>query len=132
MSKTIGLVVGIVFLLVGILGYVANPIVGADGFFLTNTAHDWVHLLTGIVFILWSVMAPRSVGMGLKIFGVVYLLVAILGFFTAPSGTGLLLNTVAINSADNWLHVVLGVVVLLLGFAASKDRTMMPKTQATV
>jgi len=61
-----------------------------------------------------------------KIFGIVYLLVAILGFF---SGSGSVLGFLDVNSADNWLHVVLGIVVLGAGFMSAKE-TMV--SQATM
>jgi Domain of unknown function (DUF4383) len=122
MTKTLGTIIGIIFLLVGLLGFIGGlGIVGPTGTFMTNHAHDAVHLITGLLFIIWAMAAPRSVGTGLKLFGVIYLLVALLGFI---SSTGSVLGFISINSADNWLHVVLGIVVLLAGFAGSKNKTM--------
>ena len=48
-----------------------------------------------------------------KVFGVVYGLVAILGFF---AGDQPLLGMIAHNMADTWLHVAIAVVSLWLGF----------------
>jgi hypothetical protein len=41
-----------------------------------------------------------------------------------PSGSGMLLGLVAVNSADNWLHLVLGVVLLLLSMGGKKAMAM--------
>ena len=53
MAKTLGWVFGIVFVLVGILGMAGTGLVGETGTFMTNTSHDVVHLVTGILFILF-------------------------------------------------------------------------------
>ena len=53
-------------------------------------------------------------------FGIVYALVAVLGFYY---GDQPLLGLIANNSADTWLHVVIAVVSLYLGFGASGDTT---------
>lgn len=120
MAKTLAIVFGIVFVLVGLLGFVPNPIVGANGIFVTNTLHDLVHLLFGIILLLVAFMAPMKSALWLKILGIVYLLLAVIGFVLVPSG-GPLLGLVDTNMADHWLHVVLGVVLLAAGFAPNQD-----------
>ena len=56
-AKNAAILFGVVFLLVGVLGYVPNPIVGPAGIFATNSLHNVIHLLSGIallaVTILW-------------------------------------------------------------------------------
>ena len=56
MAKTLAVLFGIVFLLVGILGFV--PAVTKDemllGIFHVNAAHNCVHLLSGVAALLWS------------------------------------------------------------------------------
>jgi hypothetical protein len=53
-----------------------------------------------------------------QIFGAVYALVAILGFMTP---NGMLLGFISNNPADTWLHVVLAVAMLAIGFGSSKQ-----------
>ena len=125
MAKKLALVFGIVFILVGILGIVGSPIVGATGIFETNSLHDIVHLLVGIVLLAVAVMAPASSAMWLKIFGVVYLVIAVLGFLLVPSG-GELLGLVHTNMSDHVLHVVLAVVLFLAGHLAGKNSSSAP------
>ncbi len=119
MSKTIAIVFGVVFVLVGILGFVPNPLVGPMGIFETNAMHNVVHLLFGIILLVVAFTAPMKSALWLKILGVVYLVIAVLGFVMAPAG-GELLGLVHTNMNDHWLHVVLGVVLLAAGFMGGK------------
>lgn len=120
MAKNLTLIFGIVFVVVGLLGFIGGlGIVGPTGIFATNTLHDVVHLLTGIVLILVAVSAPSKSKSALIIFGVVYLLVTIVGFVV---GEGEVLG-ILMNSADHYLHLVL-TIVLLIGAFASKSDTM--------
>jgi hypothetical protein len=119
MSKTLAYVFGGVFILVGLLGFVGNPIVGQNGFFMTDTVHNIVHILLGVVLLVGANNAPMT----LKIVEVVYLLVAILGFVM---GAGKLLGLVMVNGADNWLHLVLAVVLFAASMAGGTSGNSMP------
>jgi hypothetical protein len=123
MAKNLIILFGVVFVVVGILGFIENPIVGDNGYFVTNTVHDLVHLISGILFLIIGFSAAGSSSSALIIFGVVYALVAILGFFAETTILGL----VAINFADNILHVVLALAFLIAGFA-TKSKTDMAMT----
>jgi hypothetical protein len=127
MAKTFAMIFGYVFVLVGILGFFSNQIVGrAPGaLFAADTVHNLVHLVSGIIFLWVAYSAPMKAGAVMKIFGVVYLLVALLGFLTI-SGTGSLLGIMLTNTADNWLHVVLGIVILGAGLKAGKSMMSTP------
>ncbi len=89
------------------------------GTFHVNTAHNFVHLASGIVFLLCGMAGASASRMFFKIFGIVYALVAGLGFM---KGNGLVLGMISNNTADTWLDVVLAVVMLFLGFGASGNR----------
>jgi Domain of unknown function (DUF4383) len=54
----------------------------------------------------------------LQIFGLVYAVLAILGFMTP---NGMLLGLISNNPADTWLHVVLAVAMLAIGFGSPKQ-----------
>ena len=129
MVKSAAILFGIVFLVVGVLGFVpaATPQM-ADGsggmllnLFHVNTAHNIVHLASGAVFLLCGLAGAGPSRTFFKIFGVVYALVAILGFM---KGDGLLLGMVANNMADVWLHVVLFAAMLFLGFVVKDTATV--------
>jgi Domain of unknown function (DUF4383) len=118
MAKKFAMIFGWIFVVIGVLGFISNPIVGSapGAIFVTDTAHNLVHLISGIVF-LWVVYgAAEKAGMTLKVFGVIYLIVAILGFL---SGSGMILGLITTSSADNWLHLVFGLLFLWGGMSKS-------------
>jgi len=110
-TRTAGLVIGIVFILVGILGFIPNPLVSPTGLFAVNTLHNIVHLVSGAVIL--AGVYSFGAAMGLRIIGVVYAIVAILGLAMG----GDMMFGIAMNMADHWLHVALAIVILLAGFA---------------
>jgi hypothetical protein len=131
MVKRVALVFGIVFLLVGVLGFIMPGPGGimdmsADppanmllGLFPVNFLHNLVHLLFGV----WGLVASRSFS-GAKMFaqvgGVIYVVLAVLGF-VVPTTFGL----IPIGGNDIWLHAVLGIVLAGIGFTA-KDEMAAP------
>ena len=60
MLKRLAMIFGAIFILVGLLGFVSNPLVGPDGFFMTNGAHNIAHLLIGAVLVFASTQTERA------------------------------------------------------------------------
>ncbi len=120
-TKTASLAFGIIFILVGIIGFIPNPLVAPDGVFAVNLAHNLVHILTGVVFIVGAMQFADKADMVFKSVGAAYVLVTIVGFFTSGN---MLLGLVHINQADRWLHLGLALVILAVGF-------ILPNRQAT-
>ena len=117
-TKTAAIVIGIIFVIVGLLGFVSNPIVGSspDAIFHTDQTHNIVHIVSGALFLLVAVASPASAGTFLKIFGIVYLGLGIYGAATmGAEETKKLLGFLHVNKADNWLHIGLGAVIFLAG-----------------
>jgi hypothetical protein len=116
-------VFGVVFLLVGILGFV--PGITTDGHLLgifeVDTVHNIIHLLTGIIALAVAGSASKARGF-FKIFGVVYAVVAVVGILHGSSVLGL----IGVNMADNILHVVLAIVILAIGFGGKKSAPVAP------
>jgi len=105
---------GVILLVVGLLGLFMGE---SDllGLFSVNGTHTWVHLISGILGLLAGLTAAGAyAGTFNKVFGIVYLLVAILGFI----GVGSIVSLLALNTEDNWLHLVIGVVTTWVGFKA--------------
>ena len=120
MLKQVSIIVGSVFVLVGIAGFLGGfGIVGMSGIFKTDMLHDVVHLVIGLAIIYAATSKPASLPMFLKVFGVIYLVLAIIGLMSAD---GSILGIVAANKNDVYLHLVLGVVVLALPFMFRNDR----------
>lgn len=117
---------GIVFLLVGIAGFFVTGLsMEADpehaprllGLFPVNALHNVVHLLFGV----WGLVASRTFEGSRtygRVGGVVYLLLAVLGF-VSPDMFGL----VPIGDHDIWLHAVLGIALAAVGFTARPAAT---------
>jgi hypothetical protein len=123
MVRRVALVFGIVFLLVGVLGFVTDGgmEMGADapglllGLFPVNLLHNVVHLLFGV----WGLLASRSFAGAqsyAKIAGVIYIVLAGLAFVT-PTTFGL----IPIGGNDIWLHALLGIVLAVAGFTAKPE-----------
>jgi len=123
MAQRVALLFGLVFLLVGILGFVTTGTTMEAsmenapkllGLFPVNALHNLVHCLFGI----WGLAASRNAGSALaycRIGGAIYLVLAILGLI-APTTFGL----IPIGGNDVWLHAVLGVVLLGTSMTAPK------------
>ncbi|PYI43439.1 MAG: DUF4383 domain-containing protein [Verrucomicrobia bacterium] len=122
MVKAAAILVGLIFLLIGIVGFVP-AITSANGMLLgifhVNTAHNIVHLASGIVFLLCGMAGTGPSQTFFRIFGIILGVVGLLGFFY---GDNALLGIVANNTAGTWLYVVLAVVMLFFGFAPSGSK----------
>ena len=124
--QSIAALVGVVFLLVGILGFVpgitthygdlsfAGHGSGAKllGIFQVSVLHNIVHLLFGIVGLAFARTADgaRTYLVG---GGVVYLVLWVIGLVGAA-------DWIPANTADNWLHFALGVGMVGLGLVTSR------------
>ncbi|HEX3429759.1 MAG TPA: DUF4383 domain-containing protein [Rhizomicrobium sp.] len=114
-AKIAAMVLGIAFLIAGVLGFIPNPILGANGVFLTNRLHDYVHIGSGIVLLLGA-YSPLGATLTLRVVGLIYAIVAVVGFVMGDMVLG-----VAMNMADHWLHVVLAIVILYAGFGLPEE-----------
>ncbi len=102
--------IGVVFIVVGILGFFADQYL--LGIFEVNTIHNLVHIASGIVALIAAASSERLSRIYAQVFGVVYLAVFVLGLILG----GDLLGLFRVNAADNVLHALLGVLLVLLGF----------------
>ena len=122
-AKTAALIIGLLFLAVGILGYVDNPIIGdSEGvIFHADDRHNMVHIISGALFVLASLVSDAVARSFMIVFGLVYLTIGILGMLnTGADGMTELLGFLHVNSADNYLHIGLGVVILLAALASRR------------
>lgn len=118
-TKIAALIFGIVFIVVGLLGFVPNPVIGDSekAIFHADTLHNMVHIVSGILFLFFTFAAPASIPAFMKIFGTVYLLLGIIGVVNfAMDGMGKVLGFLHVNGADNLLHIVLGVSIFVAAF----------------
>lgn len=88
--------------------------------------HNVVHLLFGVAGILMARTAAQSRNY-LVGGGAVYLLLWLYGILIDHSTPA---NFVPVNSADNWLHLVLGLAMVALGLALSRGTSAAGSGQA--
>ena len=134
-SRTFARLMGIVFILVGILGFIPglNRMHGQHeglvvhgpghgyllGLFHVNLLHNLVHLLFGVAGLAaarsWSGARAYLIGGG-----VIYAVLWLYGLLIDEDSNA---NFVPVNDADNWLHLLLGVGMVGVGVALSRGRT---------
>lgn len=122
--KTTGILTGLIFIAVGLLGFVSNPIIGEshDAIFHADTTHNFVHIVSGLLFITFAAAVPGYTKLFLQVFGVVYFLIGILGLLKiGEAGTTKVLGFLHVNGADNFLHIGLGIVIFLAGTILGKS-----------
>ncbi len=110
--KPVTTLLGVVLLLIGVAGFFVS---GNLLVFEVDTVHNVVHILSGVVAL--TAMKNYSYSrLYLILFGLVYGLVTVVGFMNAGDILGLFM----VNSADNYLHLVIAAVCLVVGFGSKK------------
>ncbi len=119
MLRTLAVLFGLAMVGFGIIGFMptmtTNDLI--YGIFKTNTAHNVVHMATGVIAIWVGFTSSYAAKLFFAIFGIVYVLVAIAGFMHGDQN---ILGLIANNAANSWLHLVVGVVSLFLGFGVKR------------
>jgi hypothetical protein len=124
MLKTAAIIFGIFFLVAGIGGFVPAlaPQHGDGnmlfGIFMVGPVHNVVHIASGIAALICGMMGAGPARKYFQIFGIVYALVAVIGFFY---GNSPILGMMEHNVADIGLHIAIAAVALYLGFMARND-----------
>ncbi|GAB2963579.1 DUF4383 domain-containing protein [Saccharothrix stipae] len=119
------------FLVVGIAGFIPGLTTNYDtlrfaghdsqamllGVFAVSILHNIVHLAFGAAGLAMARTA-RNAFLYLVAGGVVYLLLWLYGLIIDHDSAA---NFVPVNTADNWLHLVLGLGMIALGFALGRS-----------
>jgi hypothetical protein len=111
-------IAGAVLVLVGVLGFIPNPLVGgANGALLpTDTLHNIVHLGTGLLALYLAFgMSGIALANGVIGFGILYVVIFLAVLFS-PTLFGLF--SVPANIVLHVIHGALAVVSLALGYLA--------------
>jgi hypothetical protein len=128
--RTAALVVAVVFLLVGVLGFIPGITTHFSdmtfaghhsdakllGVFQVSVLHNIVHLLFGAV----GVAMARSVTQARLYLiggGAIYLVLWLYGLVVGQDSSA---NFVPLNSADDWLHLFLGLGMIALGLLTTR------------
>jgi uncharacterized protein DUF4383 len=126
--------IGAVLLVAGILGFFYSASFGSPGsvdavlgILDVNAWHNLIHIASGALGLLAFASGPRASRTYALVFGVVYIVVAIWGFIIGSHES--ILGFVPINTEDNILHVILG--VLGVGAYAASDPEAEARRTAT-
>jgi hypothetical protein len=135
LATTLTRLVGATFLLIGVLGFVPGITSNYDelsfashdgasllGIFDVNVIHNLVHLGFGVVGLAIAANAWAA-RMYLLAGGLVYLAVWLYGVVIDLSSSA---NFIALNTADNWLHLALGLGMLAMGVLVSRGPARRP------
>src|ERR687885_2409904 len=130
--QSVAMLVGLVFLLVGILGFIPgitthysdlkfaghNSQAKLLGLFQVSVLHNIVHLLFGVAGLAmartWETARTYLIGGG-----IIYLALWLYGLIVGQDSGA---NFVPMNTADDWLHFALGAGMITLGFVTTRER----------
>ena len=128
-TRTFAMIFGIVFLAVGVLGFVPGVVQDSMGeglnqhgmllgLFPISPLHNAVHILFG----LWGLAASRSLGGAVAYFKVVAIAYALLTILGLIPSTAYLFNMIPLGGNDVYLHAALALVAAYFGFV-NRSRT---------
>jgi Domain of unknown function (DUF4383) len=134
MAKTICKILGVVFILVGIVGFLAPGLLGMH----LSLAHNLVHIISGALALYFGFAGTLSgARLFCIIFGVVYGLLGVAGFLAGsntphtvagvPPHTsdssllGVLPGSLELASMDHIVHILLAILFLVGGFLTKTD-----------
>jgi len=111
MAKTVCKILGVVFLLIGVLGFttVLSPL-GAH----LSPAHNVVHIVSGVIALYFGFAGSLAGAKGFSlVFGVVYLALGILGMALGSAGEHLWrVGPLELGQVDHGIHILFGVIFL--------------------
>lgn len=128
MAKTVSTILGIAFILVGLAGFVSPNLLGAH----LTPAHNVIHLVSGAAALYFGLAAaPPAARLFALLFGALYLLLGVTGFFFGVGGeTWLPLRAqqgvnehmfypipgvLELGTADHIIHLLLGTAFVVAG-----------------
>lgn len=133
MAKTISTVLGIAFILVGVVGFIKPDFLGTH----LSLAHNLVHIISGAIALYFGLAGSLSAArLFCIVFGIVYLLLGVCGFLLGGPGTpsgsmagmgpdsrllSVIPGQLELGTMDHVVHILLGLVFLIGGFITKAD-----------
>jgi hypothetical protein len=122
MAKTVCKVLGVVFLLVGVAGFIKADLLGAH----LSPLHNLVHIVSGVIALYFGFAGSLAGARGFSlVFGVVYLALGILGLVLGNPEMGREWHVpglpLLLGFVDHGIHLLLGVAFLAAGLFTKKD-----------
>ena len=134
MTRRFALVVGIIYLVIGIAGFIPGLVQGQDypdltvdagsgallGLFPVNVVHHVVHLLVGVLGIA-AYRAFDSARLYARGLAIVYGLLAVMGLISAAN-LHTMFGLTPLFSHDVWLHAVTAAIAAYFGWSPVDER----------
>ena len=125
-NRLLGLVLGVVYLIVGIFGFFLTSDTGFAAttgpklidLFQVNPLYNLVHVVIGMLLFVTALVGIHSSRVTNLTLGAIFLLAGVVGLLLATPGNSL--NVLAINGADNVLNFATAVVLLCVSIGADK------------
>ncbi len=113
MIKSFTWLLGIILFVLGVLGFVSNPVLGL---FEVDNMLNIIHIVAGVIGIAAAASGVSYARLFLILFGIVFAVVAVLGF----AMNGDILGFMTTNRAEDYLYTALALVSLAIGFGRKK------------
>lgn len=125
MAKTVATLMGVVFILAGIVGFISNDLLGFHLTFFHNAA---VHMVSGAVSLYFGMAGTlRGARTFNLIFGAVYALIGVFGFVLGSNQSSsagvpgpadarlwkVIPNMLELGTSDHMLHIFLGLIFVV-------------------
>jgi hypothetical protein len=118
MIRLVAILLGIGFIFIGVAGFL--PSFKTDdllfGHFKVDMILNVIHVVSGVIAIMASTSHKLS-KLYFKLFGLIYALLTILGFVMHGDLSFMMTQ---VNMADNFLHAIIAIVAIYLGFFNKK------------
>ena len=134
-AKTVATIMGVVFILAGLVGFISNDLLG---FHLTAFHNAGVHIVSGAVSLYFGLKGTLA-GARLfdLVFGVIYALIGVAGFLLGSQGSpspgvpgpadSRLLKAIPhhleLGTSDHILHILLGLIFVVGALLTKARRT---------
>jgi hypothetical protein len=120
MAKTVCKILGVVFILVGLVGFVNHDLMGTH----LNGTHNVIHLVSGALALYFGFAGTLSAArLFCIVFGIVYALLGVAGFLLGKDPGKILPidDLLMLGTMDHVVHILLGAVLLVGGFLTRAD-----------
>lgn len=116
-GKTAAVVLGVIFLAVGLLGFVPNPLIGTNAYFAATTSLDLLRVVIGLILLGVGLWSPARSVLWIRVLAFAYIAGALFSF----AATSSLSASVGGNTAGSWLHIILGLLLIITALGAKKE-----------
>lgn len=125
MAKTLSTILGIIFLVVGLLGFAAPSLMGMH----LSVAHNVIHLVSGALALYFGTKGTYDSARAFCIiFGIIYGLLGLIGF--VAGGADYMLTVIpdqlVLGKMDHIIHVILGILFIIGGLSPRAVATTAP------